>query len=157
MGGNMNLNYLKELDAITREKIMREELGEEKCKIIDKYHLHPNERLYWERSEAKYPRQEYFGHRLARKTSPLGIIFYINNLCYAKTKYFEKNWDKFVPCHYDCIKGFVETEVYDMDFIKQKSTGIVIDLRELAKIHWIDDFKAMCKFLEDSEEMIKTC
>lgn len=152
----MNLNYLKELDVITMEKTMRNELGEEKCRIIDKYNLHPNERLYWERIEAKYPKQEYFSHRLAVKTSPLGIIFYINNLCYAKTKYFEKNWDKYIPCYYDFFKGFVETEVHNMDFIKQKSTGIILDLRELAKIHWIEDFKALCEFLENSEAMIKT-
>lgn len=152
----MNLEYLKEMDAITREKIMREELGTEKCKIIDKYNLYPNENLYWERREAKYPVQEYFSHRLARKTSSIGIIFHINRLCYAKTKYFEKNWDKYVPCVYNYLEGFKETEIYNMEYIKQKSTGIVLDLRELAKIHWIDDFKAICIYLENSENCLKS-
>ncbi|MEG1254462.1 hypothetical protein [Clostridium sp.] len=148
----MNLEYLRDIDSITREKIMREELGEEKCKILDKFNLHPNEKLYWQRVEDKYPTQEYFSHKLAMKSSTIGIIFHINRLCYAKTKYFEKNWDKFVPCIYEYTDKFVETEIYNMEYIKQKSTGIIIDLRELAKIHWIDDFRAICDYLEASEE-----
>ncbi|MEW8993687.1 hypothetical protein [Clostridium sp.] len=87
----MNLEYLKELEHTMREKLMREELGKEKCKIIDKFNLHPNENLYWERVESKYPNQEYFSHKLAMKSTPIGIIFHINRLCYAKTKYFEQN------------------------------------------------------------------
>lgn len=147
----MNLKYLKELEQPIREKLMREELGEEKCKIIDKFNLHPNENLYWERVEPKYPNQEYFSHKLATKSTPIGIIFHINRLCYAKTKYFEQNWDKFVPCIYSYIDNFVETEIYNMEYIKHKSTGITLDLRELAKIHWIDDFRAICTYLEKKE------
>lgn len=152
----MNLEHLRQMDSEAREKVMRKELGAEKCKIIDKFNLYPNENLYWERREAKYPTQEYFSHRLARKTSCIGIIFHINRLCYAKTKYFENNWDKFVPCTYDYLNGFVETEIYNMDYIKQKSTGIVLDLRELSKIHWIDDFKAICNYLEEGEGKLKS-
>lgn len=151
----MNLDYLKEVDLITREKIMREELGTEKCKVLDKFKLHPNERLYWERIEPKYQKQEYFSHRLARQASVLGIIFYINRLCYAKIKYFEKNWDKYVPVTYNHLLGFIETEIYDMDYIKQKSTGIILDLRELSKIHDIEDFKAICQYLESCELEVK--
>ncbi|WP_291570091.1 hypothetical protein [Clostridium sp. UBA4548] len=145
----MDRDTLKSLDADTREKIMREELGEEKCKIIDKYNLHPNQRLYWERRQEKYPIQEYFSHNLALKATPLGMVFQIYRLCYAKTKYFESNWYNFKPCTYNHKQGFVEAEIHEMEYIKQLSTGIVIDLRELAKIKWLSEFKELCKYLEE--------
>lgn len=150
----MDRDTLKSLDADTREKIMREELGEEKCKIIDKYNLHPNNRLYWERRQDKYPIQEYFSHNLALKASPLGVVFHIYRLCYAKTKYFESNWQNFKPCTYNHKKGFVDAEIHEMEYIKQLSTGIVIDLRELAKIKWLSEFKDLCKYLEERHEEV---
>ncbi|WP_138204514.1 hypothetical protein [Haloimpatiens lingqiaonensis] len=148
----MDNDTLKALKAEERERIMREELGDEKCKILDKYNLHPNERLYWVRLQEKYPDQEYFSHKFAKKSSPLGMIFHIYRLCFAKTKYFENNWQDFVPCVYNYKRGFVETPIYNMEFIKQKSTGIVIDLRELAKIKWIKDFKDICAYLEEKQK-----
>lgn len=147
----MDNDTLKSLEPKIREKIMREELGDIKCKILDKFNLHSNDRLYWERIQEKYPSQEYFSHKLAKKTSPLGIIFHINRLCFAKTKYFENNWSDFVPCVYNYKKGFVETEIYDMEYIKQKSTGIILDLRELAKIKWLQEFKNLCSYLEEKQ------
>lgn len=147
----MDKDTLKSLEPAMRERIMREELGEEKCKILDKYNLHANDRLYWERVQEKYPTQEYFSHKLAMKSSPLGIIFHINRLCYAKTKYFEKNWDEFEACIHDYKKGFVETDICNMEYIKQKSTGIVLDLRELSKIKWLKDFKELCAYLEEKQ------
>ena len=135
-----------------REQYLREQLGPEKCKILDKYSLCSNSRLYWERHQEKYPVQEYFSHKFAVKSTPLGMIFHINRLCFAKTKYFEAHWDEYIPCIYDFEKGFVETELYNMEFIKQKSTGIVLDLRELGKIHWLKDFQKLCKYLEEKQE-----
>jgi ABC-type sulfate transport system substrate-binding protein len=32
------------------------------------------------------------------KCSPLGMIFHINRLCFAKVKYFEEHWDEYAPC-----------------------------------------------------------
>ncbi|MFD3156592.1 hypothetical protein ACFIJ5_06980 [Haloimpatiens sp. FM7330] len=150
----MDNEALKNMSSEMREKVMREEIGEEKCKIIDKYDLHPNERLYWERRQEKYPNQEYFSHKLAKKSSLIGMIFHINRLCFAKTKYFENNWSKFVPCVYNYKKGFVETELYNMEYIKQKSTGIVLDLRELSKIKWLKDFKELCKYIEEKDKEV---
>ncbi|MCM0648886.1 hypothetical protein NBE98_10910 [Clostridium swellfunianum] len=39
-----------------------------------------------------------------------------------------------------------------MNFIKQKDTGIVMDLRELAKIHWLKDYKELCLYLETERQ-----
>lgn len=146
---------LKAAEDEIRERYMRQELGIEKCSVIDKYGLRSNSRLYWERYQEKYPVQEYFSHKFAVKSSALGMVFHIYRLCFAKVKYFEENWDEYTACIYDHKKGFVETEIYNMEFIKQKSTGIVIDLRELAKIHWLKDFKKLCAELEE-EDRYKT-
>lgn len=148
----MDNDTLKGLETKERERVMRDELGHEKCKILDKYNLHPNGRLYWVRIQEKYPEQEYFSHKFAKKSSTLGMIFHIYRLCFAKTKYFENNWDNFAPCVYNYKKGFVETPIYNMECIKQKSTGIVLDLRELAKIKWIKDFKDICNYLEEKQK-----
>lgn len=150
----MDKDILKSLEATEREKVMREELGEEKCKVLDKFDLHPNNRLYWERIQNKYPIQEYFSHNLAIKSSTLGMVFQIYRLCYAKTKYFESNWDNFEPCIYGHKEGFIKTEVYNMEYIRQKSTGIVIDLRELTKIKSLSVFKELCKYLEEKHDEV---
>lgn len=148
----LNYDILKALPQEDRERYLREKLGSEKCKILDKYNLRSNSRFYWERHHDKYPVQEYFSNRFAMKSTLLGMIFHINHLCFAKVKYFEDHWDEYIPCRYDCKKGIIETELYDMEFIKQKSTGIVIDLRELARIHWLKDFKDLCAYLEKMQE-----
>ncbi|GAA0787747.1 hypothetical protein [Hathewaya limosa] len=151
----MHKDQLINLEPSVREQVMREELGEEKCKILDKYGLHPNERIYWEKVQEKYPTQEYFSHKFAVKSSVLGMIFHIYRLCFAKTKYFENNWDKFIPCVYTLREGFIETELYNMEFIKHKKTGLIIDLRELSKIHWIQDFKDLCLYIENKEKELE--
>jgi hypothetical protein len=152
--GILDYDALKALSEEVREGYLRNQLGAEKCKILDKYGLRSNPRLYWERHQEKYPVQEYFSHKFAMKSTPLGMIFHINRLCFAKVKYFEAHLDEYVPCIYDCKKGFVETELYNMEFMKQKGTGIVIDLRELAKIHWLKDFKNLCAYLEKMQENV---
>lgn len=151
----MDNDMLKAVDDEIREKYLRKQLGDEKCRILDKYSLRSNSRLYWERHQEKYPVQEYFSHKFAVKSSHLGMIFHIYRLCFAKVKYFENHWDEYVPCIYDFKKGFVETELYNMEFIKQKSTGIVLDLRELGKIHWLKDFKELCAYLEEMDLNVK--
>lgn len=150
----MNKEFLKSLNSKEREKVMREELGEEKCKVLDKYNLVSNDRLYWERVEPKYPNQEYFSHKFATKSSVLGMIFHINRLCFAKTKYFENNWHNFEPCVHDFKKGFIKTELYNMEYIRHKDTGIILDLRELSKIHWVKDFHAICEYLEEKQKEV---
>lgn len=147
----LNNDLLKAMDNEKREEFMRCELGKDKCKVLDKYKLSSNSRLYWEKVQEKYPVQEYFSHKFARKSSVLGMVFHIYRLCFAKTKYFENNWDKFESCKYDYKKGFLVTELYDMEYIRHKPTGIVIDLRELSKIHWLKDFKELCEYLESEE------
>ena len=144
-----NLDEIRTYCAEQREFILREQLGESKCKVLDKYGLTSNDRLYWERIQEKYPTQEYFSHKFAFKASVLGMIFHIHRLCFAKVKYFENNWNEFQACKYVWDQGgYVECEIEDLEAIRQKATGIVIDLRDLARIKWLHEFQAMCAELE---------
>jgi hypothetical protein len=144
----MNYHFLKTYGRNELNDYGRNELGIIKCKIIDKYKIKLNSNLYWENEEPKYPKQEYFSHKFAVKSSPLGMVFHIFRLCFAKTKYFENNWNKFVPIVYDWQAGFIESDLYNMEFIKHKKSGIIIDLRTLAKINRIKDFQRFCDYLE---------
>lgn len=144
----MDIEFLKSLPISERELLIRKELGPEKCKFLDKYDLKLNDRFYFERIQEKYPDQEYFSYKLATKSSLIGMIFHINRLCFAKTKYFEKNINNYVPCIHSCRNGFVETDMWNMEFLKQKGTNIIIDLRDLSKIHWVADFHDLCNYLE---------
>lgn len=151
---NIDLDYLRSCEDSEREKIMRDRLGEEKCKVLDKYGLSSNSRLYWERIQEKYPTQEYFSYKLAEKSTVLGMIFHIHRLCFAKVKYFENNWDDFEPVKYFWTEGgHLRCEEYDMEAIRQKATGIVIDLRDLARIKWLHEFKAMTDTLQEQKEI----
>ncbi|KLU64510.1 hypothetical protein DEAC_c34530 [Desulfosporosinus acididurans] len=94
----MNYQLLKSAAQEVRDEYLRGELGEEKCEILDKYQLKSNANLYWERRHEHHPVQQYFSHKFAKKASPLGMIFHIYKLCYAKVKYFDKNWNEFAPC-----------------------------------------------------------
>lgn len=148
----LNYDFLRTCDEETREKLMRKELGAEKCRVIDKYGLKFNSNLYWEKREPKYPTQEYFSYKLALKSTVIGMIFHIHRLCFAKVKYFENNWHDYEPCKYVWTeRDFVRCELYDMEAIRQKATGIVVDLRDLARIKWLKDFHAMCAYLEEKK------
>jgi len=127
----------------------------EKCEILDKYNLRSNTNLYWERHHEHHPVQEHFSHKFAKKASPLGMIFHIYKLCYAKVKYFDQNWDDFAPYVYCWQSGtFEEVRVADMEFIKHLSTGIILDLRNLAKINRYEDFLTLCDYLEEKKQTI---
>ncbi|WP_407305689.1 hypothetical protein [Desulfosporosinus sp. SB140] len=98
--------------------------------------------------------QEYFSHKFALKASPLGMIFHIYKLCYAKVKYFDQNWEDFTPCIYNWQSGlFEETRLSDMEFIKHLSSGIILDLRNLARVNRYEDFLALCHYLDDQKAL----
>ncbi len=145
----MDYGVVKLLSQDIRDSLLKQELGEDKTKILDKYGLVCNENLYWEKIQDKYPTQEYFSHKFLKKASPIGIVFHFYRLCYAKVKYFEANWNDYIPCKYDLKKGYIETEIYDMEFIQQKASGTIIDIRELCRIKRIEDFRDLCAYLEN--------
>jgi len=148
----LNYQLLKSATQQIRDDYLRQELGMEKCEILDKYELRSNADLYWERHHEHQPVQGHFSHKFAKKASPLGMIFHIYKLCYAKVKYFDQYWDNFAPYVYNWQSGlFEETRLSDMEFIKHLSTGIIFDLRNLAKINRYEDFLALCNYLEEQK------
>ena len=144
----MDYQMLKEQCSEVRNQILMEELDEEKRKVLIKYNLQCNSDLYWERPKGSYPRKIFFSHKFVKKSSIIRIIFYIYQLCFAKVKYFERNWDNFIPYIHSWRDGFIECELYDMEFIKHKHTDIIFDLRDLKKITDIKEFVAICNFLD---------
>ena len=150
----MEYDLLRNSSQQVRDRVLKEELSDEKIKIIEWYGLESNTNLYWEKRQNSYPTQVFFSHKFVKKASPLGIIFHIYRLCYAKVKYFEKNWDKFIACQYNLnTQAFQECQMFEMECIKHLSTGMVFDLRNLSKINRIEDFLTLCKYLEDREAL----
>lgn len=130
---------------------LKSQLSLEKRKLIDKYSLTCSDDLIWEFKHDKYHTVKYFSHRFAQKESVLALLFYINRLCYAKIKYFEENIEKYEPYKYVFLKGFCKCELYDMEFLKHKSSNKMIDIRSLREIKSIEEFREFCKVLESLE------
>ena len=132
-------------------EMLKTQLSEEKIKLIEKYSLTCSDDMIWEFKHDKYHSVKYFSHKFAQKQSVLALLFYINRLCYAKIKYFEKNIYKYEPYKYAFLNGFCKCEIYDMEFLKHKPSNSMIDLRNLKEIKSIEEFKVFCSVLENLE------
>ena len=130
---------------------LKQQLNSQKVKLIEKYSLTCSEDMIWEYKHDKYHTVKYFSHKFAKKQSVLALVFYINRLCYAKIKYFDKNIDKYDPYKYVFSKGFCKCEMYDMEFLKHKPSGNLIDIRSLKEIKSIYEFEKFCIILESLE------
>ena len=134
------------------DEILKAQLSLEKVKLIEKYSLTCSDDMIWEFKHDKYHSIKYFTHKFAQKQSTLALLFYINRLCYAKIKYFEKNIHKYDPYKYVFLKGFYKCEIYDMEFLRHKPSNSMIDLRNLKDIKNIEEFKVFCSVLENLEQ-----
>ena len=76
------------------DEILKKELSNQKIKLIEKYSLTCSDEMIWEFRHDKYHTVKYFSHKFAQKESVLALLFYINRLCYAKIKYFDKSFSK---------------------------------------------------------------
>ncbi len=144
------MNY-KNLDQLTRNKILKESLITDKVKLIERHGLIANADLKWISKKENSHEQVYFTHTFAIKSDLLGLVFRINKLCFAKLKYFRLNLDKFEPYIYKPEIGFEKTELWNADFLKHIASGLIIDYRFLQRIVKIDDFKKFCLYLESHE------
>jgi len=129
-----------------------DELDAEKIRLVEKYKLVPkkiNSKLYWVRQFSNRPDHPYATHRALLNCSIIELVFSFHDLCVAKMTYFSKNID-----HYDSVKSNYRTGelepcgLWDMEFLVQKETGILVDLRNLAAISDIVVFREMCNWLE---------
>lgn len=138
-----------------RERI-KEELSEDKLRLLDKYCLVAkkiNNRVYWVRQFANKPDHPYLTHRAMKNCHIIELVFSLYDLCVAKMTYFKKHQHLYKPCKVSYRSGtLVSCDVWDMEFLMQRKTGIVIDLRNLAAISEIAVFREMCSWLEQQQE-----
>jgi hypothetical protein len=135
-----------------RAEILKEKLDLEKIKIIDKYCLFPDANNVWLSKNENSFEKRIAKQSFLEKNDVLGVVFRINELCAAKLKYFRNNLKKYEPLIYDIDLGFTKTELWNMEFLKHKASGKIIDLRYLLKIHKIEKFEELCKKLEEFEK-----
>lgn len=83
----------------------------------------------------------------------LGLLFRINKLCMAKVKYFRQNIELFDSMKYDYKEGFKIVPLWDADFMRHKKSGYIFDFDYLRTITVYDDFVALCKELDQYDNM----
>ena len=99
--------------------------------------------------ENSFPRK-ICRHQFLLKSDIIGLIFRINEICFAKLNYFRFNISKFEPYIYDFEKGFKKTELWNVEFFKHIPSGYIIDLRYLQTIKEIEEFRKFCVFIENN-------
>jgi hypothetical protein len=133
-----------------------DELCEEKVRLAEKFKLVPkkiNNRYYWVRQFGNRPDHSYATHRAFLRCSPLELVFSFYDLCVAKMTYFTRNINDYHCCKFNYRSQQLEfCPVWDMEFLVQKTTGIPVDLRNLAAITDINVFREMCSWLEMQQQ-----
>lgn len=128
------------------------ELSEEKVRLIGKYRLVPkqiNNKFFWVRQFPNRPDHPYATHRAVLKCTVLELVFSFYDLCVAKMTYFSRNVDDYDSCKFNYRTQQMEPcPLWDMEFLVQKETGVVVDLNNLAAIKEITVFREMCSWLE---------
>ena len=148
----MNENREFRLNNRSREIILS--LSEEKQKFIEKHSLILTDNLLWiTLKENSFPRK-ICRHGFMEKSDILGLLFRINEICFAKVNYFRSHISSFEFYKYHYKDGFVSTGLWDAEFLKHKSSGYIIDLRFLNSIKEIEKFREFCIFLEEYEQCV---
>jgi len=148
----MNENREFRLNNRSREIILS--LSEEKQKFIEKHSLILTDNLLWiTLKENSFPRK-ICRHGFMEKSDILGLLFRINEICFAKVNYFRSHISSFEFYKYHYKDGFVSTGLWDAEFLKHKSSGYIIDLRFLNSIKEIEKFRKFCIFLEEYEQCV---
>lgn len=129
---------------------------DDKYLLIEKYHLkHENNAWYSEAENAH--KHLIFKDAFVEKSDVIGLLFRINKLCMAKVKYFRANIDKFEPLKYHYKDGFVAVPLWDADFLRHRSSGMILDFRYLRTITVYEDFVALCSELESYDDRVEIC
>jgi len=141
---------MNEYSINSKQDEILETLPSEKQNFIIKHSLVLTERMIWVTiKENSFPKK-ICRHQFMLKADIPGLLFRINEICFAKLNYFRANIDLFDPYIFDFKNGFQKTELWDAEFFKHKSSGFMIDLRYLNKIKKIDDFRSFCSYIENS-------
>ena len=126
----------------------------DKESIIKKYGLiKENDKWYQEKENSH--KALIFTDKFFNTNDTIGIIFRIYKLCFAKVKYFRTFYYKFEYYKYDYKRGFIETELWDVEFFKHIDSGLMIDLRYLQSITVYEDFVKFCNELDNYSNNVK--
>jgi len=129
-------------------------LPDEKKKFIEKHSLILTDNMLWVTlKENSFPKR-ICRHGFMEKSDILGLLFRVNEVCFAKVNYFRSHISSFEFCRYHYKDGFVGTELWDAEFLKHKSSGYIIDIRYLNSIKEIEKFREFCMFLEEYEQCV---
>ncbi len=119
----------------------------DKENIIKKYNL-IKENNRWYQDKENSHKTMIFTDEFFSKSDTIGVIFRIYKLSYNQVKYFRVYHYNFEPYKYDCKNGFIETELWDCEFLKHIESNMMIDLRYLQTITNEIDFNNFCRELE---------
>jgi len=124
-------------------------LSVDKRKFIEKHSMFLTDKMVWVTlKENAFPRK-ICRHGFMEESDILGLLFRVNEVCFAKVNYFRSHLNSFEPYKYHFRDGFTGTELWDAEFLKHRSSGYIIDLRYLNSIHEIEKFREFCLFLEE--------
>lgn len=125
-------------------------LHADKQLFIRKHSLMLTDKMFWITiKENSFPRK-ICRHQFMVKSDIPGLLFRINEICFAKLNYFRANLSSFEPYIFDFEKGFLKTELWDAEFFKHIQSGFMIDLRFLNKIKEIEEFRKFCLYIESN-------
>ncbi len=129
-------------------------LPDEKKKFIEKHSLILTDNMLWVTlKENSFPRK-ICRHGFMEKSDILGLLFRVNEVCFAKVNYFRSHISAFESYKYHYKNGFVSTDLWDTEFFKHKVSGFIIDLRYLNSIKEIEKFREFCIYLEECDQCV---
>ncbi len=138
---------MAETNAVLEARLKRR-LHPDMVRLIDKYHLYANNREVWCRWAEGCFEQKMVKQKFLERRGPMAVVFRFYGLCAAKLNYFSANWEKYQACRFDSEQGFIETAVWDMEFLQHRPSGRYIDLRRLQSI---TDYQVFLRYCEELE------
>lgn len=140
-----------ELDIHKNFGEILESLPEDKRLFVEKHSLLLTWRMMWiTMRENSFPRK-ICRHQFFMKSDMVGLLFRLNEICFAKVNWFRQNIEMFEPYVYDFESGFRKTVMWDAEFFRHIPSGFIIDFRFLQKMKDIEEFRKFCTHLENRD------
>lgn len=139
------------VDRDQRDSELKKELSPEKVRFLEKYDLHSTANHRWVSTRNSTPPRIYYRHQFLLRNDIMEIVLRKYQFCFAKIKYFRTNIQKYEACKHDPRLGFVDTEMWDAEFLRHRDSRKLIDLRHLQRISDVADFLTIVDWLERVE------
>lgn len=136
-----------------RNHALQADLSEDKIKFLNKYQLNSSPNQRWHTVKNQTPSRLYFSHQFIKNNGMIEVVFRKYQFCYAKLKYFRLHLNDFAFYKHHPKLGFIETELWDVEFFRHKTSGKTVDLRYLQQISDVTFFMELMAWLASSEEV----